>query len=61
MPESMKDAEQTPATNDPNASATLVIRPSSKESGKDCALWRFHYYKDSDFSKGASNGRSTIG
>jgi hypothetical protein len=45
MSDSMKTAQQTPATNDPNTSATLFIRPPLRKSGNDCAVWHFHYYK----------------
>jgi hypothetical protein len=43
LPESAKNMQQAPTTNDPNASVTLDIRsPLDGERG-DCAVWTYHY------------------
>src|SRR6266436_8189756 len=43
FPWSIKEAQQAPTINDPNASVILDINPPLEDSGRDCAVWAFHY------------------
>jgi len=43
FPESMKNMQQAPTINDPNAIVTLDITPPSGQTNEECCVWVYHY------------------
>jgi hypothetical protein len=43
FPESMRNVQQAPTMNDPNATVTFDITPPLRQTNEECSVWVYHY------------------